>query len=198
MPPKKVAIIGEFPYTPRESSPVVFGSPLTSSTPGAGPSGLVTAKTLLHNFPREAFSPIIFDSQCKVGGLWTSEYLDSSQANGPSLTLDPRMRTNLSRFTVAFSDLAWESVLPNAEIPLFPQARQVGQYLAHYTDRYIPNEILRLGCRVVQTTRKVQDGLDPKWNVQWTRERYVVTAVFEWNVSLQLCLARGSLSPNVI
>jgi cation diffusion facilitator CzcD-associated flavoprotein CzcO len=78
------------------------------------------------------------------------------------------MRTNLSRFTVAFSDLAWESVIP--DVPTFPQAAQVGEYLACYAERYIPDHVLRLGCRVVRTIRKVEGG-QPKWNVQWVRER---------------------------
>ncbi|CAI7620490.1 unnamed protein product [Penicillium viridicatum] len=137
---------------------------------GAGPSGLVTAKTLLHNFPRGTFSPIIFDSQDKVGGLWSSHHHSPNQVNTPQVTLDPRMRTNLSRFTVAFSDLAWESVIPDADVPVFPQARQVGDYLAYYTERYIPSRVLRLGCRVVKTIRKVEDGGDPRWNVQWVQE----------------------------
>ncbi|KZN93271.1 Flavin-containing monooxygenase FMO GS-OX3 [Penicillium chrysogenum] len=135
---------------------------------GAGPSGLVTAKTLLHNFPG-TFSPIIFDSQTKVGGLWSSHLHPPNQVNGPPVTLDPRMRTNLSRFTVAFSDLAWESVIPDADIPIFPQARQVGEYLACYAERYIPTHVLRLGCRVIRTIRKVEDEDDPKWNVQWVQ-----------------------------
>jgi hypothetical protein len=83
------------------------------------------------------------------------------------------MRTNLSRFTVAFSDLAWESVIPDADIPIFPQARQVGEYLACYAERYIPTHVLRLGCRVIRTIRKVEDEDDPKWNVQWVQGRYV-------------------------
>ncbi|KAJ5188435.1 hypothetical protein N7491_004760 [Penicillium cf. griseofulvum] len=134
---------------------------------GAGPSGLVTAKTLLHHF-RGTFSPIIFDSQDKVGGLWSGH---SPKVNAP-VTLDPRMRTNLSRFTVAFSDLAWESVI-SGDVPTFPQAIQVGEYLACYAERYIPAHVLRLGCRVVRTIRRVEDGGEPKWNVQWVRESAV-------------------------
>ncbi|OQE41021.1 hypothetical protein PENCOP_c005G00652 [Penicillium coprophilum] len=96
---------------------------------GAGPSGLVTAKTLLHNFPG-TFSPTIFESQNKVGGLWSSHHAPRVQR---PVTLDPRMRTNLSRFTVAFSDLAWESVIPD-DPPIFPQTTQVGEYLACYAE----------------------------------------------------------------
>ncbi|KAJ5687501.1 hypothetical protein N7536_010120 [Penicillium majusculum] len=145
-------------------------SPKKVAIIGAGPSGLVTAKTLLHNFPPGTFSPIIFDSQDKVGGLWSSHHHSPNQGNAPPVTLDPRMRTNLSRFTVAFSDLAWESVIPDTDVPVFPQARQVGDYLACYAERYIPAHVLRLGCRVVKTMRKVEDGGDPKWNVQWVQE----------------------------
>ncbi|CAI7573627.1 unnamed protein product [Penicillium glandicola] len=145
-------------------------SPKKVAIIGAGPSGLVTAKTLLHNFPPGTFSPIIFDSQNKVGGLWLSHHHSPNQVNGPSVTLDPRMPTNLSHFTVAFSDLAWQSVIPDADVPIFPQARQVGEYLSCYAERYIPTNVLRLGCRVLRTIRKVEDGGDPKWNVQWIQE----------------------------
>ncbi|KAJ5382589.1 FAD-dependent pyridine nucleotide-disulfide oxidoreductase [Penicillium concentricum] len=135
---------------------------------GAGPSGLVTAKTLLHNFPPGSFSPIIFDSQNKVGGLW-SNHPSPNRVNGPPVTLDPRMRTNLSRFTVAFSDLAWESVIPDSDIPVFPRATQVGEYLACYAERYVPTHVLRLGCKVIRIIRKVEGG-DVKWNVQWVQK----------------------------
>ncbi|KAJ5806553.1 FAD-dependent pyridine nucleotide-disulfide oxidoreductase [Penicillium pulvis] len=122
---------------------------------GAGPSGLVTAKTLLHNFPHGTFSPIIFDTRHEVGGLWMG-------------ALDPSMRTNLSMFTVAFSDLSWESVMGNSGIPMFPQARQVGQYLAAYRKRYIPDDVLRLGHRVLKTERTAESA--SPWMIQWRRE----------------------------
>lgn len=83
------------------------------------------------------------------------------------------MRTNLSRFTVAFSDLAWGSVFPGEDLPLFPTANQVGRYLACYAERYIPRDVLRLGRRVVQTERMARDGKGLKWTVQWAKERFV-------------------------
>ncbi|CAG8091999.1 unnamed protein product [Penicillium olsonii] len=122
---------------------------------GAGPSGLVTAKTLLDH----GFSPVIFDTQRQVGGLW-----NVCPDNQP-VTLDPQMPTNLSRFTVAFSDLDWESVLD--EVPVFPRARQVARYLSCYAERYIPQDILRLGCKVVATERR-DDGV--RWKVQWLQD----------------------------
>ncbi|KAJ5904198.1 FAD-dependent pyridine nucleotide-disulfide oxidoreductase [Penicillium tannophilum] len=123
---------------------------------GAGPSGLVTAKTLLHNFPHGTFSPVIFDTRHEVGGLWTG-------------ALDPSMRTNLSMFTVAFSDLSWESVMGNSGVPMFPQARQVGQYLSAYTKRYIPDDVLRLGHRVLKAERTAESA--SPWMIQWRKER---------------------------
>lgn len=175
MSPKKVAIIGKCRDPAGTTPGGISNLTLIPHPTGAGPSGLVTAKTLLHNFPPGTFSPIIFDSQDKVGGLWSSHHHSPNQVNAPPVTLDPRMRTNLSRFTVAFSDLAWESVIPDADVPVFPQARQVGDYLACYSERYIPTHVLRLGCRVVKTIRRVEDTDDPKWNVQWVQERYVGT-----------------------
>ncbi|KAJ5578209.1 FAD-dependent pyridine nucleotide-disulfide oxidoreductase [Penicillium hispanicum] len=140
---------------------------------GAGPSGLVTAKTLLHNFSRGTFAPVIFDSRHEVGGLWpNTPGTQSSKANGPPGTLDPCMRTNLSRFTVAFSDLSWESVVGETSIPMFPQARQVGQYLAAYAERYIPRDVLRLGHRVIRTARITNDSSHARWRISWTKESH--------------------------
>ncbi|KAJ5620675.1 hypothetical protein N7510_004659, partial [Penicillium lagena] len=131
-------------------------------SPGAGPSGLVTAKTLLHNFPPGTFAPTVFDSRDQIGGLWPVAWDGHVSAR----QLDPWMRTNLSRYTVSFSDLAWESVIPDTEIPLFPCAKQVGTYLAKYCERYVPQSLLRLGHRVVRTARRVEEGVT-RWTVYW-------------------------------
>lgn len=115
---------------------------------------------------------MIFDSRSQVGGLWPnySTPIKTCRAND-QVTLDPGMRTNLSRFTVAFSDLSWESVLQDDEIPLFPQASQVGQYLAVYAERYIPKESFRLGSHVKLTERVVQPDSSIKWKVAWVQKR---------------------------
>src|SRR5204862_7096867 len=100
------------------------------------------------------------------GGLWP---VDNTEEFTRGL-VDPAMRTNLSRFTVCFSDLAWESVdlgLGNGpdgrkHIPMFPTAVQVGRYLQTYARRYIPGEVIRWGCKVVQTARERGN-----WMVEW-------------------------------
>lgn len=171
---KKVAIIGTNPRpTYSSADPNDPTNRYRTAPPGAGPSGLVTAKTLIHNWPRGTYLPVIFDARHEVGGLWAiqSPETNGGQCAGSQGTLDPCMRTNLSRFTVAFSDLSWESALNTVDVPMFPQARQVGQYLAAYTARYIPAPVLRLGHRVVNTER-LEGGKDgaSKWRVSWVRE----------------------------
>lgn len=104
------------------------------------------------------------------------------------------MPTNLSRFTVGFSDLAWESVFGETgtgteedllQLPLFPQAWQVGKYLEKYAERYIPPGVVRLGCRAVRTARESETGKDGddgdkgRWIVQWIEvdeRRYVCSS----------------------
>ncbi|KAB8255600.1 hypothetical protein BDV32DRAFT_154106 [Aspergillus pseudonomiae] len=144
---------------------------------GAGPSGLVAAKTLLHNYPKGTFSPTIFEKRHEIGGLWPIDPQDTT--NGTTTPrqrprdgfVDPSMPTNQSRFTVTFSDLAWESVIDGPDIPMFPQAWQAGKYLQTYAERYIPQEALRLGHKVVRSTRETSGSSRPSWTIQWILER---------------------------
>lgn len=168
MPPKKVAIIGRYFI-----HQVLWQHTQIWWHAGAGPSGLVTAKTLLHNFPHGTFSPVIFDSRHEIGGLWSEPQPGNKRwgnGNAPG-TLDPSMRTNLSRFTVAFSDLSWESVLASANVPMFPQAREVCQYLKAYRKRYIPDDVMRLRCRVLTTVRRTLDKPKARWEISWVKQR---------------------------
>lgn len=161
--------------------------------PGAGPSGLVTAKTLLHDYPNGTFAPVIFEQRHDIGGLWPnsptvtttnneSEPTSHGQNESTVGPLNPFMRTNLSRFNVAFSDLPWESVFDDTEVPMFPQAWQVGRYLGRYAEWFLPDGVLRLGRRIVRTSRRVGDGEGRRWTVQWA-ERFVL-ALFLIRVSL--------------
>lgn len=145
-------------------------APKTVCIVGAGPSGLVAAKTLLHH-PSLAsgsgpgFCVTMFDTQPRVGGLWPVEKTDSAGL------LHPLMVANQSRHTVQFSDLAWEE-----HAPQLPRAWQVGRYLQRYLEKYCAFEEdrfrLRLGWRVAsavpvgekearrwKVTAKSEDGL---------------------------------------
>ncbi|KAI9745739.1 MAG: hypothetical protein M1818_001275 [Claussenomyces sp. TS43310] len=121
---------------------------------GAGPSGLVAAKTLLHDFPEGSFAVTVFEQSDRIGGLWPLSHDDSGMVSST-------MPTNISRHNVSFSDLSWPETSPS-----FPKAWQVGQYLKRYTETYSGLNIRTL-CRVSKATRS-QDGgsLTKRWKVE--------------------------------
>jgi cation diffusion facilitator CzcD-associated flavoprotein CzcO len=96
---------------------------------GAGPAGLAGAKVLLST---GRFEVSIFEKADRLGGIWA---LDESSNDG---YLSANTPTNLSRFTVGFSDLDWNSVdlgsriegeANNAKnaLPMFPKAWHVNR-----------------------------------------------------------------------
>ncbi|KAK7951345.1 uncharacterized protein PG986_007073 [Apiospora aurea] len=121
---------------------------------GAGPSGLVAAKTLLHDVAPATFKVTIYDAQPRIGGLWP---LTKDDAAG---LVHPLMVANQSKHTVQFSDLAWDD-----NVPQMPKAWQVGQYLKCYAERYGGADV-RLGHKVVRTELQ-QDGA---WKVETESE----------------------------
>ncbi|GAW21605.1 hypothetical protein ANO14919_111280 [Xylariales sp. No.14919] len=131
---------------------------------GAGPSGLVAAKTLLHNAPPGSFNVTIFDSQHRIGGLWPAHKSDEAGL------IHPLMVANQSKHTVQFSDLAWRDSDPD-----FPKAWQIGRYLERYLKEYGGADV-RLGHKVVKT--ELQDG--GSWKVQTDSEKGTETSVFDY------------------
>ncbi|OHE98454.1 hypothetical protein CORC01_06245 [Colletotrichum orchidophilum] len=137
---------------------------------GAGPSGLVAAKTLLHNAPKGAFDVTIYDAQRRIGGLWPTRRDD---ADG---LVHPLMLANQSKHTVQFSDLAWAP-----EDPDIPRAWMVGRYLERYLERYIKGADavadVKLGHRVVETHLSPDDG---SWTVTAESDAGRETSVFDY------------------
>ncbi|KAH7364094.1 flavin-containing monooxygenase-like protein [Rhexocercosporidium sp. MPI-PUGE-AT-0058] len=123
---------------------------------GAGPSGLVAAKTLTST-PNQNFHITIFDTKPRIGGLWPLSTQDDGLVN-------PDMCTNQSRHTVCFSDLAW-----GADEPLFPKAWMVGGYLKRYVERYGGEWEVRLGWRVGRVER-VNAEEEEGWKIWVKRE----------------------------
>ena len=148
---------------------------LTLNDPtGAGPAGLVAAKTLIHAHRPGTFRPTVFDQSNCVGGFWP---VDQEGQDGK---LNPDMPTNLSKYTVSFSDLAWDSISLEAAnentdstskttkpfTPIFPRAWQVGRYLQAYATKYIPHDCIRLNSKVIRATREKHQN-SYHWKVEW-------------------------------
>ncbi|KAK3488522.1 hypothetical protein B0T13DRAFT_406697 [Neurospora crassa] len=125
---------------------------------GAGPSGLVAAKSLLHDQPKGTFDVTIFEAQNRVGGLWPSRKDDNAGL------VHPLMVANQSKHTVQFSDLAWPD-----DAPEFPRAWHIGRYLEAYHDRYCRDAKIHLGQRVVHSEllQPSDQGVEgAKWKVR--------------------------------
>ncbi|KAK0734571.1 hypothetical protein B0T26DRAFT_737200 [Lasiosphaeria miniovina] len=133
--------------------------PKTVCIVGAGPSGLVAAKSLLHGVPSGTFDVAIFDAQSRIGGLWPAQKNDSVGL------LHPRMVANQSKHTVQFSDLAWGDADPE-----LPRAWQVGRYLERYFQTYCRQAKLNLGCRVEKAELLPASDTGPAWRIH-TRSR---------------------------
>ncbi|KAI1820201.1 hypothetical protein F4861DRAFT_533852 [Xylaria intraflava] len=131
---------------------------------GAGPSGLVAAKTLLHDAAPGAFRVTIFDSQHRIGGLWPAHNSDNAGL------IHPLMVANQSKHTVQFSDLAWRDSDPD-----FPKAWEIGGYLQRYLKEYGGADI-RLGYKVVKTELRAGGS----WEVQTDSGKGTETSVFDY------------------
>lgn len=130
---------------------------------GAGPAGLAGAKILLKT---SKFNVTVFEKADRIGGIWA---LDERSTAG---FLSPDTPTNLSRFSVGFSDLDWNSIELNAtsnghshngitteaKTPMFPKAWQVNRYLETYKTRYIPEGVIRLNNQVLKANRLQESG----------------------------------------
>jgi hypothetical protein len=128
---------------------------------GAGPAGLAAAKTF-HQTGQ--FQITVYEQKQRLGGLWPSPDGDTKDDFLPLTT-----PTNLSRFTVGFSDLDWNSLnLPSDErVLMFPKAAQVNRYLDQYRRKYVPESCIKYGCEVVAAERiRKDDGSDKfSWHI---------------------------------
>lgn len=132
---------------------------------GAGPAGLVSAKTFLQT---EQFEVTVYEKNDRIGGIWA---LDRSTRG---TFLSPYTPTNLSRFTVGFSDLDWNSInfhgtqangFQHGENiherpPMFPKAWMANRYLETYSEKYIPSGIIQCSREVVGVER-----VGSKWKI---------------------------------
>lgn len=112
---------------------------------GAGVSGLAACKAALE----EGLEPSVFEQAAELGGAWRQ---DASGKVWSSL------KTNLSKFTCAFSDAPWPDDAPD-----FPSGERVRDYLQQYA---MTNDLLRyitFGVRVTKLELKPGGG----WQLSW-------------------------------
>ncbi|KAK3117418.1 hypothetical protein LTR53_001257 [Teratosphaeriaceae sp. CCFEE 6253] len=135
---------------------------------GAGPAGLVAARTFLRT---GHLIVTVYEKHHRIGGIWA---LDETTKDG---YLDPKTPTNLSRFTVGFGDLDWRDVdlrssqsngtashgERSGHVPTFPKAWQVNRYLEEYRARYIPDGVIILSTKVTGACRCEDGG---RWKVE--------------------------------
>lgn len=108
----------------------------------------------------------VFEAGNGIGGMWRA--LPGEDGD----KCDPNMPTNLSRFTVAFSDLSWFSVdisdpvtgTPSPAVPpMFPKAWQVGRYLRKYAHKFGVESLVHCNTRVLDARFNYNSS---QWNVE--------------------------------
>ncbi|MES2198601.1 MAG: FAD-dependent oxidoreductase [Chlamydiota bacterium] len=98
---------------------------------GAGPSGIVAAKSAVES----GLQPTILEKNSDIGGVW-----DPNQGS----TWES-MRTNLSKFSCMFSDFPWK-----ASVGDFPLAFEVQNYLKDYIAHFKLSSFINLGAEVIR------------------------------------------------
>ena len=156
---------------------------------GAGPAGLVAAKTFLQT---GQFAVSIFEKKDRLGGIWA---IQEDTRDG---FLSPQTPTNLSRFTVAFSDIDWQSIDLRSnhdgrktKVPMFPKAWQVNRYLQTYQKKFVPADLISFNTQVVdaQRTTEIASGAEAFWRVSLKHGSGVVIKDFD-----RLVVASGFFS----
>jgi len=131
---------------------------------GAGPSGLVTAKSLL----QVGICPRVFESSCQIGGIWSC----SPTEKGKCWT---SLHTNLSKFTCSFSDLPWPE-----QQETFPSFLDMNRYLQRYSDQFNLQSCITFQSKVTRVQACVPADLS-EYKVEWmnTETKVLTTEIFD-------------------
>lgn len=125
---------------------------------GAGPSGLVAAKEAIH----KGFSVTIFEKSQDIGGVWNSETGAVWQS----------MRTNISKFTCAFSDFPWPK-----ESATFPKASEMLEYLRNYTKTHGITQYIHFNSTVKNVDKDTSQH--NKWIVKSEEDGKITSESFD-------------------
>ena len=147
---------------------------------GAGTSGLVAARHLIH----AGLRPTIFEAAKTVGGAWTPS--SSSAINLPTATNNNNsnndrdekhhphhpaskmwngMTTNLSKYTCRFSDWPWPE-----DASTFPSVEEMNAYLTSYSDSFLtssPSCNFQLECQVTNVEQLEPPTSEVNYKVEW-------------------------------
>ncbi|RNA32628.1 Flavin containing monooxygenase [Brachionus plicatilis] len=129
---------------------------------GAGRAGLVSAKYAVEN----GLEPIIFERTDQIGGLW-------SRGNGTHIW--EGLFSNISKYTMMFHDHPWPK-----SIPIFPEAKEVQEYLISYAKKFDLQKHIHFNVRV----DKVKQLSDKKWelNILDLKKNSRQTLIFDFLV----------------
>jgi dimethylaniline monooxygenase (N-oxide forming) len=103
---------------------------------GAGPSGLVAAKSL----QEEGLEPVVFEQADGVGGQW--------HAPSPHSGVWPGMRANTSKTLDTFSDFP-----PAESLPMFPRFEELRDYFRSYAKAFALERTIHLQTPVHRIER---------------------------------------------
>src|SRR5689334_11344083 len=125
---------------------------------GAGISGLAAARCLLE----EGLDPVVFEQAPQTGGLWG--------AGGAASLLYPSLRTNTSKYSLAYSGLPFPDAAPD-----FPSWAEVNAYLQQYVVHAgLPPYLC---CNT--TVEAIEPAADGQWSVRVRAGETTQTDVFD-------------------
>lgn len=124
---------------------------------GAGPSGLVSAKSALES----GLHPVVFEKAETLGGLWRSD-------TGSTW---PSMRTNLSHYNCMFSDFPWDLKTED-----FPTQQEMYDYLCRYAKHFDIEKYIHYKTNVMNVSKSAQN----KWQIKWLEDGVCKTDVFDF------------------
>ena len=123
---------------------------------GAGPAGLVSAKSALEC----GLEPTIFEKSSTIGGLW-KPHSGSTWDN---------MHTNISHHSCMFSDFGWKK-----NVAPFPNQREVYEYICQYAKEFSLDSHIHLNTEVIKVSK-----CEKKWHIEWSENGQKISKIFDF------------------
>lgn len=141
---------------------------------GAGVSGLVSAV----NMYKVGIQPIVFDKASDIGGMWNADLKPCWDS----------MQTNISKFSTALADFSWPK-----DAPIFPNQREVYQYLSDYVQQSLPKDIFRFNTQVTNVNHS-----NDKWTIEYrTKSNEISSERFDFVIIASGIFDRPHMPDNI-